>query len=101
MNQDYAAEVKDIYEALKRCSIERLGEYELDGEPAEHRIAYSIVEMADAAERILDLKARLSKVVSKEEGEILLSDLADELEHLIYHIKDSGLFSSVLEDEPE
>ena len=96
MNPDYARTISEIFENLKSQSSEVFKEYDLDGEPGEYRIAYSVVEIAESAEKLTKIAMKLREQEHRGDAEELLSDFKDELDHVLYHVKDSGLFSSLL-----
>jgi len=97
MTSEYAKFIAEVASNLSAQCNERLAIYDFEGEPGPHRVAYAIVEIAESAEKLLELAAKLRQ--SGEVAEEALSRFRDEIEHLLYHVRDSGAFSDLLEHE--
>lgn len=97
MNPDYAKQISEVCESLRSQVAGKLRQYDFEGEPGEYRVAFSIIEIAESAEKLVRLAAELrSKDVEAEET---LSKFRDELSHILYHVRDSGFFADVLDFE--
>ncbi len=64
-----------------------------DGEPEASALAYTICEVAESAEKIVnELLPAMKSTSDAEELEDLLFDFGEELRHILYHIRDSRYF---------
>lgn len=97
MTSDYAKFIADVAVNLSQQFGEKLTVYDFEGEPGAHRVAYSIVEIAESATKIMTLaeKLRQSSVTAEDD----LAEFKDEIEHVLYHVRDSGAFTDLLEQE--
>lgn len=98
MIEEYAKRISEVFENLKRTEVFDFQKYDLEGEPGAYRVAYSLIEIAESAEKIAAMVNDLRKLTTAEECEELVSSLKEELAHLVYHVKDSGLFSSIVDE---
>jgi hypothetical protein len=94
MTSEYAKFISDVGSNLSAKCDKRLAVYALEGEPGPHRVAFAIVEIVESAEKLIALATKLRR--PDEMSEELLSDFRDEIEHLLYHVRDSGEFSDLL-----
>lgn len=99
MNNDYGKLVVEVAGILSRQCGDDLSLYDFDGEPGAHRIAYSIVEIFESSENIIKLMDRLRGIRdgSTDISSEIIQDFRDEIEHMLYHVRDSGIFSDLLE----
>jgi len=99
VNKNYGKLVVEVADILSRRCGDDLSVYDLEGEPGAHRVAYSIVEIFESAEKLINLVDGLRKM-RDQPGDIsseIISDFRDEIEHMLYHVKDSGVFSDLLD----
>lgn len=94
MTSEYAKFISDVASNLSAKCDQKLSVYALEGEPGPHRVAYAVVEIVESAEKLIALATKLRR--SDEMTEEVLSDFRDEIEHLLYHIRDSGEFADLL-----
>ena len=75
-----------------------------DGRTAEQEameIATGLVDIKESADRLFrDLVPRLLKVPSKSDAaDDFLNEIGEEYRHILYHIRDTKLFSYILEEK--
>jgi len=99
VNKDYGNLVVRMASILSHQYGDEISKYDLEGEPGAHRIAYSIIEICESAEKIVDILNRLRKI-DDSQSDVQSCDFIqvfrDEIEHFVYHIKDSGIFSDII-----
>jgi hypothetical protein len=60
-------------------------------------IAYSLSEIEEACQKIFpEMMRRLQRAQTSEETFCALSDIREELRHVVYHIKDSKFFNLII-----
>lgn len=99
VDKDYGDLVVRMAAILNHQYGDEISKYDLDGEPGAHRVAYSIVEICESAEKMANILNILRKT-NDGQSDVPSCDfiqfLRDEIEHLVYHIKDSGVFSDII-----
>lgn len=100
-NSNYGELVVSLAEMLTQEFGDKLAVYDFDGEPGAHRISYSIIEIMESSEKLISIVNNF--LSSKDSIEDLhgdfIADFKDELEHIVYHVNDSGVFTSLMNDD--
>lgn len=99
MNSEYAKFISEVASTLSAQCKERLAIYDFEGEPGPHRVAYAVVEISESAEKLVALAGKLRR--PGESAEEALSEFRDEIEHLLYHVRDSGAFADLMRQEED
>ncbi len=99
INKDYGKLVVEVADILSRQCCSELSVYDFQGEPGTHRVAYSIVEILESSEKLIQLMDRLRRMrdESTNLSSEIIQDFRDEIQHMLYHIRDSGVFSDLLD----
>ena len=88
-----------LTEKLARCTFLREPRNSSD-ESEEAKIAYDLAELEESFRRFLEqhLPRLAENDLNDEEIHDLLLEIADEFRHVLYHIKDSRFFRSLVDD---
>lgn len=93
-------ETLELSKKIANCAqIKKYDAPDLKGEPESWTIAYSLSEIEGSCQKITqDLLNKLNRAEKPQEIFDVLSDIREELRHILYHIKDSEFFKIIVED---
>ena len=94
MNQRHSHELRETVDLARKLeAVPSVGKIASADEPGGWRLAYSLMEMDESMSRFQQTLARIRKE-DVEPGELaaLLTDIGEELRHVLYHVKDSSFY---------
>ncbi|HJZ23915.1 MAG TPA: hypothetical protein VJ201_05640 [Candidatus Babeliales bacterium] len=91
-------EMLELSKKISNCTqIKKYDKPDLKGDPESWVIVYSLSEIEESCQKITqDLLNKLNQAEKPQEVFDVLSDIREELRHILYHIKDSEFFKIVV-----
>ena len=92
---------KDIVSLSKKIAesevVKKYDQSSSKKDPESWVVAYSLSEIEESCQKIsIDLLKKLVAAETTEQVDCVLSDIREELRHMLYHIKDSKFFKIII-----
>jgi len=93
---EYVEELKLLSDVLRRSR--KVASFDRQGEEASDTVAYALLDIRESCDKIYKthLPALETQGISSEDIDNIMLEIGWELEHILYHIKDSRYYAYLL-----